>query len=384
MEFVYFGNDWFAENRTSSHHIATRLGVKFPLLYVESPGLRAPKVNTRDMRKLWNMLRRTFRPPQAIAPHLWVMTLPQIPLRRFRLVKAANRIFSRFVIRRAMKKLGFHRPVAWFHVPHPGFLAGQLDDVLTIYYCVDDYSMLPDVDSAIIQKMDVQLTAIADIVFVSSQHLLESHKPINGNIYLSPHGVDAEAFARASAVETQIPTEAAGLSHPIVGFWGLLERWVDLSILEYIAQARPQWTVLLIGRVAVDVSALRRHSNVVFSGTIPYSELPRWAKAIDVCILPFLVNSLILPSSPLKLREYLAAGKPTVSVPLPDVQQFSDVVITASGGPGFVHAIEQALATNNPRLEVLRKMAVAEVTWDSTVTTILEKLDAHLQLQSHP
>ncbi len=83
MEFIYFGNDWFAENRTSSHHIAKRLGAKFPILYVEVPGLKAPQVNSRDMLKVFEKLRMAFRPPQLVAPHFWRMTLPQIPFRRF-------------------------------------------------------------------------------------------------------------------------------------------------------------------------------------------------------------------------------------------------------------------------------------------------------------
>ncbi len=378
MEFIFFGNDWFAENRTSSHHISKRLGAKFPLLYVESPGLRAPKANARDLRKLFTKLGRTFQPPQQVGPHLWVMTLPQIPLRRFPMVKMLNGIFSRILIRRAKKRLGFHQPVAWFHVPHPGFLARELGESLTVYYCIDDYSKLPDVDSTAVQAMDDHLTTTSDIVFVCSEGLLETHKPLNPNTHLSPHGVDVDVFALAASPETKLPAQAANLTRPIVGFWGLFERWVDYEILEHIARARPQWTILLIGRVAVDVSALKSLPNVLFTGTKPYAELPQWAKAVDVCLLPFQVNSLMLPSSPLKLREYLAAGKPVVSVPLPEVQQFGEIVLTASDGPGFVRAIEQALASNTPELEARRKQSVKGSTWDATVARVLEKLDAEI------
>jgi glycosyltransferase involved in cell wall biosynthesis len=379
MEFIYFGNDWFAENRTSSHHIAKRLGARFPMLYVEVPGLRAPKANARDLRKLLKKLRMTFQPPQLVAPNFWRMTLPQIPFRRFAVFRAINRNFSLMLMRRAIRRLGFKDTVAWFHVPHPGFLAKKMGEKLTVFYCIDEYSKMPDMDVSTVQAMDDELTIAADIVFTCNLSLLETHRALNPNIHLSPHGVDTEAFALANSPDTQIPEQVNGLSRPIIGFWGLLDQWVDLAILEDIARARPDWAVLLIGRVAVDASALRRMPNVVFAGVKPYSELPKWAKAIDVCILPFTQASLMLRAmSPLKLREYLAAGKPIVAVPVPEAKQFSKAVHIAEDGPGFVRAIEEALAANSPELVALRQKAVEGNTWDATVARVLEKLQAEL------
>jgi glycosyltransferase involved in cell wall biosynthesis len=226
--------------------------------------------------------------------------------------------------------------------------------------------------------MDDELTVAADIVFTCNQSLLEARRSLNANIHVSPHGVDTEVFARANSPDTQIPEEVKGMSRPIIGFWGLIDRWVDLSILEYIARARPDWTILLIGRVAVDVSVLKRMPNVVFAGTKPYSELPKWAKAIDVCILPFTRTSLMMQSSPLKLREYLAAGKPTVAVPLPESKLLGEVVQTAEDGPEFVRVIEEALAANSPELVELRQKSVEGNTWDATVANVVLKLQAEL------
>jgi glycosyltransferase involved in cell wall biosynthesis len=378
MEFIYFGNDWFAENRTSSHHIAKRLGAKFPVLYVEVPGLRAPKTNARDLRKLFKKLRKGLQLPQMVGPHFWVMTLPQIPFRRIGAIRAANEVLSRLLIRRAIKSLGLHDAVAWFHVPHSGFLAKQLGEKLIVFYCIDDYSKLPDVDGQAVRAMDDELTAVADLVFVCSQGLFETHKPRNANTYLSPHGVDAELFAQAAAPETEIPKEMEGMTRPVIGSWGLLDQRVDLSIIEHIAVARPNWTIALIGRVAIDVTRLKRLPNILFAGVKPYSELPRWAKAIDVCILPYTQTSLVLQSSPLKLREYLASGKPVVAVPLPEVRQFGKLVQTAVSGPEFVTAIEESLAADTPGLALERLRSVQGNTWGATVANVLGKLEGEL------
>jgi glycosyltransferase involved in cell wall biosynthesis len=227
--------------------------------------------------------------------------------------------------------------------------------------------------------MDDELTAAADIVFACNQKLIDTHRSLNANIHLSPHGVDTELFALANSPDTQIPEEAKGLSRPIIGFWGLLDQWVDLTILKEIARARPHWTILLIGRVAVDASELKNLPNIVFAGVKPYSQLPNWAKAIDVCILPFTPASLMLRAmSPLKLREYLASGKPIVAVPVPEARLFGKAVQIAVDGPGFVRAIEEALAANTPELVALRQRSVETNTWDATVANVLEKLQAEL------
>jgi glycosyltransferase involved in cell wall biosynthesis len=379
MQFVYFGNDWFAENRTSSHHISRRLGAQSPVLYVDVPGMRAPKVNTRDLGKVWQKLTSMFQPPQQVGPSFWRMTLPQIPFRRYAWLRAINRRISELLIRRAIRKLGFRDYVAWFHLPHPGFLAKKIGEGLTVYYCVDEYSKYPDVDAVAIKKLDDDLVRASDIVFTCNQPLLDDRVAMNPNISVSPHGVDSEVFALAQSPETRIPDSAKSLSRPIIGQWGLIDQRVDQAIVEHIARSRPDWTILMVGRVAVDMGVLATLPNVVFTGVRPYAELPQWARAMDVCILPYVQTQMILQSSPLKLREYLASGKPIVAVPLPETDALGDAVQTATDGPGFVQAIEAALATDTPELVAYRQHAIAGNTWDATFANALARVQAEWQ-----
>jgi len=349
------------------------------MLYVEAPGLKKPRASKRDLGKIVEKLRLTLQPPQLVAPHFWRMTLPQMPLRRFAIIRYGNRMLSQFLMRRAIRRLDFEDAVAWFHVPHPGFLAKQLGEKLTVFYCIDDYSKLPEVDGIAVQEMDDRLTATADIVFTCNRALMETHSRHNAKVHLSPHGVDFDLIARATSPETEIPEEAKELRRPVIGWWGVLDARVDISILEHVAVARSEWTILLIGRVAVDVAALGRLANVVFVGAKPYTELPRWAKAIDVCVLPYAQSALIERSSPLKMREYLAAGKAIVATPFPEARIFGPLVQIATDGPGFVYAIEEALAMDTPERVVLRQKAVESNTWDKTVEDILEKVEAELR-----
>src|SRR5690348_8335287 len=120
---IYFGNDWSAENRTSSHHIAERLAARTSVLYVDSPGLRAPKANGRDLRKLARKLWSAVLPPRRVGERMWQISMPQIPFRGLPFVRRVNVVLGAFLIRRALTRLGFTRTVSWFAVPHPGFLA---------------------------------------------------------------------------------------------------------------------------------------------------------------------------------------------------------------------------------------------------------------------
>ena len=149
---IYFGNDWQAENRTSSHHVAARLARHLPVLYVDSPGLRAPSASGRDFKRALRKLGAALRRPREVAPGLWHCTVPQLPFRRVPGVEALNRWFGRWAVRRARRALPARRLISWFVVPHPGFLAGRLGEALCVYYCIDDYAAHPGVDAELIGR----------------------------------------------------------------------------------------------------------------------------------------------------------------------------------------------------------------------------------------
>jgi glycosyltransferase involved in cell wall biosynthesis len=373
---IYFGNDWNAENRTSSHHIAARLAKRHPLLYVDCPGLRAPKASGRDVKKLVKKLGQAAALPRKVGEQTWHMVLPQFPFRRLPLASELNRELGALLVRRAARHLGMERPLLWFAVPHPGILLGRLGERFSVYYCIDDYAALPDVDKAQIRVMDRHLTENASQVFVSAQTLLDAKAGMNPNLVYSPHGVDVEHFGRAASDELATAPKARDLGHPVIGFFGLIEGWIDLDLLHFLAKSRPNWTFLLIGRVAVDVSALEKLGNVVFPGPQPYADLPSWAKAFDVAIYPGGQNEFVRNANPLKIREYLATGKPVVSVSSREVERFRGVVRIANGHEAFLKEIDDALANDTAEAREARLKMVSTMSWDARVDEVMTQVEA--------
>lgn len=375
---VYFGNDWSAENRTSSHHIARRVAKWHPLLYVEVPGLRAPKASGRDMRKLWRKLRQAFQAPRPVGEQMWCITMPQIPFRRWAAVRKLNFMLGRYLVKQAVRKLRLPRTISWFVVPHAGPLAGGLAEDLIVYYCIDDYAALPDVDRNEVARMDEDLTRRADLVFVASATLLGAKQKLNPAVVHSPHGVDVGLFQQASDRNLPVAEGARELRHPVIGFFGLIEAWIDLELIAFLACNRPSWTFLLIGRVAVDIGELANMSNVLFVGPQPYEDLARWAKAFDVAIIPYLLTEQVLHANPLKLREYLATGKPVVSVSTPEIRQFAEYVRIAEDRNQFLRAVELALAEDSESERALRMQAVAKMSWECRVEEVLGIVERRL------
>jgi glycosyltransferase involved in cell wall biosynthesis len=377
--FVYFGNDWFAENRTSSHHLARCLAEKFPVLYVEAPGFRAPKATGRDLKKIFKKLSLAFQKPRQLSQHMWHMTLPQIPFHKLRWVRRLNAAIGGFVCRRAMRHAGLGSPILWFVTPHVQHLTGRLGERLVVYYCIDDYAALPDIDRAAIGEMDRELTAKADQLFASARHLLDLKKDQNPTAVFSPHGVDVALFQKAADRTIPVAPGAENLAHPVIGFFGLVEAWFDIELVAEVAKARPDWTFLLIGRVASNIDALTLLPNVKFVGPVPYKTLPDWARAFDVAMIPFRRNELVMSVNPLKLREYLATGKPVVSTWMPEVERFSDCIGIANDPKAFEQEIEKALTLRSPEQEAARMRAVAGMTWEARMEEALGQTKRRLQ-----
>lgn len=378
QQIVYIGNDWFADNRTSSHQIARLLSQHNRLLYVEAAGQRAPTASKHDLAKIVAKLKKAWAGPVRVADHVHVYSPLILPFHASALARRVNRFALGASIRRACKQVGFEKPILWIILPHYSSIVDTVPHQGIVYYVVDEYASMPGVDPDRMREMEGEVLARADVVFAISEQLAATKGKLNSHTYFSPHGVETAHFARAYHEALARPRELEGIARPIVGFFGLIEDWLDFDLLEYLAAQRPQYSFVMVGRVARDISRFARFKNVVFLGKKSYEDIPSFLRAFDVCHIPFQLNDVILHSSPLKLKEYLAGGKPVVSVAIDEVTKLGDLVYVARDHAGYLAALDRALAEDSPERAAARVRAMEGESWASKVETISARVAAHI------
>jgi len=282
-------------------------------------------------------------------------------------VRAFNQHFLAFQIRRAMRRLRFRRPINWTSNPVAAVVAGKLGEEIVVYHCVDENTAFSGVAADALTDLERQLLERSDAVFVSAERLYESKVRHNPRTFLVRHGVDFDHFRRALDPATKVPDDVAGMPRPVIGFFGLIADWVDVEMMAEMARRFPQGSMVVIGKATTDVSSLERLPNVHLLGRKPYADLPAYCKAFDVALNPFRINELTLNANPLKVREYLAAGLPVVSSPIPEVEVLGQCRIAADAD-AFERAIRAALADPGP--STARSEAIRHESWQARLTEI--------------
>src|SRR5215472_16973938 len=271
-DIVCFCNDWGGDP-LSKTQVVRRLAKKNRILWVNSTGIRNPTVSAHDFGRAWKKLRQFFRGCRCVADNVWVFAPLVIPFHGSRLARWINTQWLAAGLRRECRKLGFRKPMTLSFVPSSSAVAGSLGESRLIYYCVDEYSQFSGTDRTAILELERALMRKSDVVIVSSSRLYETKRPYNANTFLITHGVDVSHFRKACLAETEIPADCPKV-RPLIGFYGLIEDWVDLRVIRYLAGKRPEWCFVMIGEVRADTSELRSLPNVVFLGRKEYQSLP--------------------------------------------------------------------------------------------------------------
>jgi hypothetical protein len=248
------------------------------ILWVNSIGYRTPAVSKRDLSRAFNKLKAAASPLTEVEKNIFVLNPVAIPLYGA-LGQRANRWLLRNQVLRAMRRLGFRRPVNWVFNPAAAVIARQLNEDLLIYYCVDEYAAFSGVSAQSIGDMERRLLEQADLVVVSAQKLLESKRAVRPDTILLRHGVDYDHFRKALDPQTRVPPDLAALPGPVIGYFGLMaDDWFDVDLMVKVARHFSHCSVALLGKVTMDLSALTALPNVHLLGRKPYETLPGYAK----------------------------------------------------------------------------------------------------------
>jgi glycosyltransferase involved in cell wall biosynthesis len=372
---IAFAKDWH-EDPTSNHHVLRELAKTRRVLWLNSIATRTPSLSSgRDLGKIRRKLGEFAKGPVNVENDLWVMTPLALPLHHVPAARAFNRQVLRATIRGLRLRLGIKNFQLWTFLPTTGDYVGTLGEDVSIYYCVDEWSMFRYLDKEQTVVAERKLLEKVDAVFAINGALADAKRPHNPNTFISPHGVDHALFSKALDDRTTVPADLDVLPKPRIGFYGTLRDWVDLDLIAHVAKARPDWHMVLIGQQLDDVSAVRGFPNVHLLGQRPHSELPAYCKGFDVGMIPYRIDERMTFVNPLKLREYLSAGLPVVSTPVPEVTRFPGLARVASTPESFVNAIEQALRETSPEDRAKRSRAMEAETWAARVTSVARTID---------
>ena len=366
------------------HQIMSRLARQNTVVYVEPrpylrnvlSGLRQGIVRPFQMG---SRFRQVMEGLYVYTPPLWAPISGREPL------QTLLRWGREWDMKAALHRLGAGRPILWLVRPDQEDVPGHWGEKALVYHIVDEYSgyvgLTPERRRGIAER-ERKLMARADLVFVTSPALLQTKSRYNPNTTLVPNGVDYEAFSRALADPT-LPPDLDALPRPRVGYVGALNDKLDFGLLREMARRHPEWSLALVGSWAVredqESFALRGLPNVHYLGKKDVSEVPHYIKGLDVCLMPYKLNEWTRHIDPLKLYEYLAAGRPVVSTAIPAVHPFAGLVSVCEGGEEFLTAVEKSLAVGDLAGSAARRAEAARHTWDARVEVISEKLAAFLQ-----
>lgn len=341
----------------------------YRVLFVEQPAglehlLRYPALRRRKLRRWREGVRQ-------IEESLWIVSLPPLlPGRYYSLT--INRI-NQWLTVHSLRSLvgGLAQPrILWLYNPELGPLIGRFNEQLSVYHCIDEFTAgTQGRKRAVITALETELLHRVDIVFANSPPSYEAKRRLNPHTYRIPSAADVEHFARDIPIHPAI----ANLPRPRIGYIGHINERLDYAVLEYLAHTQPSWSLVFVGDThpwrpdAPPLRRLRAFPNVHFLGQYPFSEIPALVKGMDVCLLPYVADERGYYRSPLKLYEYLAAGKPVVSTDHPEAREQGEVVYIAATPEAFAGRIAQALAEDDEERR-RRRIAVAwENSWDRRV-----------------
>jgi len=371
----FAGEDWWYHHPHSKNHLLKRYAMQNKVLFVNSITMGLPSISNPDFflkirRKLKSYMRWLRRVPEG----LWVITPVNVPLYGSRMGRWLNRILLLAQVRLAMRVLKMSRPILWVAIPTAAEMAGCFREKILLYQVSDKYEANQDsaLSAQVIRNYDRQLKEAADVVMYSGRKLFqEATEP---NRFFLEQAVDFEHF---SNLNVPLAPELGGIPHPILGYFGTMDYVMDTDLMEQVSRLRPEWHWVLLGLKSnlVKISA----PNVHFLGSKPYRDLPRYVRHFDVCVLPWRQKNVFTSyGSAIKVREYLATGKPVVISPLYEYLNTPGLRIYRSTEE-FISHIESALGSDTVELAAQRQAVVRDCTWDARARQLAALIDSVLR-----
>lgn len=370
-KIIFFGGSdwWYHPPRSGIRLLKEFIAAGNEAIYINSIPLRMPSPGKSGSgRRYLNKLKSLTRYFKKAEEGIHVLTPITIPGLDKPWMQELNKKLLRSQIKYAMRMAGWSEdalPVVIAATPAAGLILPGFERKCAIYHLSDKYDKFRDLkDGNRITQLDEVVVNEADALVCVSRAIAEAYQARSPNCHYVSHGVNFELFNKAATEAIPIPKDIEGITGTIIGYFGSITESNDKKILEHLAATHPEWNIVLIGQVVSDYSELRAYSNIHFLGAKPLESLPAYGQRFNVCIMNWVMNDWIRFCSPLKAKEYLAMGKPVVSVPIPEVvESYADVVAIAETPEAFTREVELAIANDNSERRQARIECVRYETW---------------------
>ena len=389
LDVVCFGGeDWWYHNRG---HIDMQLMRRFArqgtVLYVNSIVMQKPnfKKGTGGGRSLSQKIRRKLgsisKGLQKSDVGFWVYSPFSLPLHHISVGRKLNKALLSVQMQRVCERIATRDPVVWVACPAACDVAIDMPRRALVYQRTDRFEDYPNIDRNTVRRYDQMLKKQADLtVFVNETLYRQEGDQCRRSLYLD-HGVDYDLFASVPP-DSAAPDVLKGIPRPIAGFFGGIDSHTsDLPFIEEVIDLLADVSFVFVGRASADVSVLKAKPNVWMLGQKPYEQIPHYGHCFDVCFMSWHRNDWIAMCNPIKLKEYLAIGKPVVSTPFDELEKYLDVVYKAGTPREFADCIRQALEEDTPEKTHQRRARVQEASWESKARRVLEELSCSCRLE---
>ncbi len=351
------------------------------VIFVNSISMGLPSLGHKDLLpRISRKLKSYSKLARDTEDGITVVSPASLPFFGSASARAANRRLLGAQLRRLARTRGLTNPILWIAIPTAAEMIGQFDESAVVYHVSDKYdtnTMDHATDPSLIRKFHDQAIAAADVVFYSGRKLLEEATLGRDRSYLLEQAVDFEHWQEVGTGKLEVASEISRISRPRLGYFGAIEPWlVDQELIKQAARERPDWQWIFIGNKSrgLEIETL---PNTHFLPPVSYQHLPRYAAGFDVCVLPWDTGKAFTSyGSAIKVREYLATGKPVVISPLPEYEPMAHVLRIARNREDFLKLVEDALHEDDPLAAKGRQAAVKDGTWDARaewVSNILEQ-----------
>jgi len=378
QNFIVFSDDW-GRHPSSCQHLFSKIAAKNRVLWVNTIGMRLPKVSSYDFSRILDKLFSCAKRREQREGNIIVYSPFMTPFSNIPIFRKLNKKLLISGIGKCLKKYKMGNPILITTVPNICDVVGYLGEKKAVYYCVDDFTKWHGVMKELMTEMENELLNKVDLILATSENLYANKKSSRCSTFLLSHGVDIDHFKKGSLPETVVPPQIQRIKRPIIGYFGLFDPRLDIELLKYVLRVHPEWSLVILGKSMISGGHFRHYNNIHFLGSVEYELLPNYTRAFDVCMLPYLIDKLTININPLKLREYLAIGKPVVVTKLPEVEKYKNIIKIAENKEQFVKFIESSLIEDSKGDARKRQEAVRAETWENKVEEMSKYLEEILK-----